>query len=204
MRIETLILSPHADDEVLGAFAFLSQKAFVIYFGVEERPDIPKAKRLDEIKEVSKYAGFQYRILDHEVNRYDSNQLISPIEDIIQEFQPQRILVPEQSYNQDHRAVHTAAITALRPHDKLYFVPEVILYEQLHSAIWQVDGKFIPNLFLSIDIDQKIKIYKLHSSQVREHRSEERVKHLAGLRGAMCNCNYAEAYFLRRMLGKGV
>ncbi|QNL22335.1 PIG-L family deacetylase [Hyphobacterium sp. CCMP332] len=196
----TLILTPHADDEVLGSYAFLNDYATVIYFGIEDRETISRDTRLREVEAVSKFCRFSYQILDNPVNGYESSKLISVIENLINTIEPKRILIPEKSYNQDHRAVHDAAITALRPHDINHFVPEVLLYEQIHSFIWPEVGKFVPNYFKSINIDDKIKAYQLHASQVREHRSIEKIKNMAAIRGAMCNAKYAEGFLIKRLV----
>lgn len=198
-QFDTVILSPHADDEVLGAFSFLNEQSLVIYFGVEERKNISRDKRISEIEAISSKCNFAYRILKFEVNNYNVQELIGPLENLINEVKPQRILIPEISYNQDHRVVYQAAITALRPHDINHFVSQVLIYEQLHSFIWPLDKKFTPNYFIPVNIEEKIEAYKLHASQIREHRSIEKIKNFAAIRGAMCNRAYAESFFIKRM-----
>ena len=48
--------------------------------------------------------------------------------------------------------------------------------------------------FIPIDIDKKIKAYKLMESQVRTFRSPEMLKSMAILRGGQSNTEYAEGF----------
>jgi len=98
--------------------------------------------------------------------------------------------------------VYEAAITALRPHDKNFFVKKAFVYEQPHTFLWaQRPGRidvFEPNYFVPIDIDHKVKLYNLMGSQVRSFRSPEILRSMAHLRGHQCNSAYAEAYGILR------
>lgn len=193
-EIDTLILSPHADDEVLGAFSFLGPRTFVAYFGIEDRVNISRDERMEELKAVAKHCGFQWKVFDFPVNNYNAHQLISPIEMLTNKLQPIRLLLPVWSYNQDHRAVFQSGVTASRPHDENWFCSEVLLFEQPHNAIWSDIVNFKPNFFREININAKIDAYKLHGSQVRPHRSPEVLKALAKIRGASAGIEFAEAY----------
>ncbi|GAA0879475.1 PIG-L family deacetylase [Algoriphagus jejuensis] len=198
MNIKTLVISPHIDDEVLGCYTFLGPKTFVLYLGVEDRSYITASERKQELVEVSKKLGFQYEVLDFTVNAYQANALISPIEEKINQLKPDYILIPANSYNQDHRACHDAAITATRTHDQNFFVKNVLIYEQPQSILWPV-ASFNAQLFKPVDIQDKIRSYQLYESQVRGHRSPEFLSTLAALRGKQSNMDYAEAFEVRRM-----
>ena len=198
MDIKTLIISPHIDDEVLGCYTFLGEQTFVLYFGVEDRSYISSSERKQELLEVSKKIGFQYELLDFTVNDYQTNSLISPIEEKINQLRPDYLLIPAKSYNQDHRACHDAAITATRPHDQNFFVRNVLIYEQPQSILWPVSS-FQAQLFRPVDIQDKIRSYQLYESQVRGHRSPEFLTTLASLRGNQSNMEFAEAFEIKRM-----
>ncbi len=200
MSFKTLILSPHIDDETLGAFSFLDNDAFVVFFGVEDREGIPKEKRLKELRAVSEERNFQFEVLDHLVNSYQENRLIRDIENCINSRKPEYLLIPARSYNQDHRAVYQAGIIACRPHDQNWFVPKVLVYEQPQTMIWEQPSDFQPNYFKEIDVNQKVDTYKLHESQVRGHRSEELIRSIAKLRGSQANVNFAEGFMIKRMI----
>lgn len=200
-RIQNLVISPHIDDEVLGAFTFLGPKTFVLYLGVEDRTYVSAQERKAELGAVAEKLAFRYEVHDFEVNNYQTNELIGVIETVVNRLQPEFILLPCPSYNQDHRAVYDAAHCAVRPHDKNYFVPNVLIYEQPQSLLWPVRS-FMPNFFRPLNIASKIKAYQLYASQVRGHRSPEVLKNMASLRGKQANVPYAEAFEILRMCNR--
>lgn len=198
-QFTTLILSPHIDDEILGCFSFLNTQTFVLYFGVEDRPEISREGRIKELENCAGIAEFSWEVMEFEVNHYQFNDLLSVIESTINCIQPEWIVIPHPSYNQDHRTVFEAAFTALRPHDRNFFVNKVLIFEQPHAVLWPYKD-FEPNYFIEIDIDRKIELYKLYQSQVKSHRSPEIIYALAKLRGAQINRPFAEAFFVKRFI----
>jgi LmbE family N-acetylglucosaminyl deacetylase len=201
MCIETgqaLLFSPHADDEVLGCFSFLSGSSHVVYFGVEDRPEVSRSQRLDEVRMSAGKSGFRWEALEFPVNAYSAQELITPMEKLIERHRPDTVLLPQPSYNQDHRAVHDAALTALRPHDRNWFVRNVLVFEQPDSLLWPHGGERAPNYFRPISVDDKLHSYSLYASQVRGHRSPELVTALARWRGAQSGQRFAEGFTVLR------
>ena len=198
--VETLIFSPHVDDEVLGCFAFLNENCHVLYGGVEERVNIPRAQRLEELTDSTQHLGFNWTLLENPVNLFKAAPLIGPMEALITQYKPRTVLLPEPSYNQDHRAFYDAAMVACRPHDTLPLVPEVLIYEQPHSVMWPHAQQPEPTLFIPIDIDAKLAAYARYASQIRGHRSPATVAALAALRGAQIMTPHAEAFQVRRLI----
>ena len=90
-------------------------------------------------------------------------------------------------------AVHTA----VRPHDRLPFVPRVLVYEQPHAALWPREH-FEAQYFRAIDIERKLTTWHLHESQNRAHRSDEHITTLARLRGQQAMEPFAEAFSVSR------
>jgi N-acetylglucosamine malate deacetylase 1 len=203
-----LILSPHIDDEVLGAFSYLTATTTILYFGFDEshldsewiklRPS--KETRLGELENVAKKIGFKYKILNHKINHYNSRDLIADIEHIINNIRPELVLIPNPTYNQDHREVYEAALVALRPHDINHFVKKVLIYEQLQD-LWNHNyHTFSANHYNKVNLPQKLKTYKIYESQVRNFRSTEMIESLALLRGSQSNYKYAEAFEIIRWI----
>jgi LmbE family N-acetylglucosaminyl deacetylase len=195
---DTLIFAPHADDEVLGCFSFLKPETHIIYIGIEDRSYVSRTQRLKEIENSAKKSGFSWDALNNKVNGFNSSELISVLEEYINSIKPKTVLIPQPSYNQDHRAVYDAAVTALRPHDKNWFVNDVLIFEQPDSVLWFHGNEKDPTFFCEIDIEDKIDSYLLYASQVREHRSPEIIRAMARLRGAQCGCSFAEGFTLKR------
>ena len=208
MHKKKLIISPHVDDDVLGCGGILDKDTFVLYCGLNESdfPDGIKRPSLQtRIKEadlVSSFCGHDYEILENKVNHYKITELINDFETTINKLQPEEIFIPYPSYNQDHRTVYEAVLTALRPHDKNYFVKKVFVYEQPHVFLWDyshnINSKFNPNYYIPIDINYKIKAYKCMKTQVRSFRSPDMLESLAKLRGSQSNNEYAEAFQIIR------
>lgn len=221
-----LVISPHPDDEALGVGGLIGKclknkaKVFILYFSIgTSRQHITgqtnASTRLTEIKNLEKFARLKTKIVyqKDEFCRLDTlpqKDLIEIIEDTITEQRPDIIALPSSSsYNQDHRAVFSAAITALRPLPKKlsHFVPTVLEYYEPY--FWTLNSQPKPNLFLNLEekfqkgnlLDFKLNLYRCHATQVRENpfaRSPENLTHLAHIYGKEIGVNIAEAYHLHR------
>ena len=132
-----LIISPHVDDEVLGCGGILSKNHTVLHCGLSEgfrHGDIIFSKdfRLQEFDGVKKLSGCKTILLNHPVNNYCRNKLIGDFETTINSTQPEKLYIPNPSYNQDHKEVYDAALIALRPHD---ITKKISLYEEMNSQV---------------------------------------------------------------------
>lgn len=204
-KYKKLIIAPHIDDDVLGCGGIIDNSTYVLYCGMDEThiQDRPSPiDRLQEAEKVSKYLGNKFQILKNKVNHYNLQDLLQVFEAKINEIQPERIYIPHPSYNQDHRVAYEAILTALRPHDKNFFVKKILIYEQPHVFLWDyshnLNGSLKPNYFIPIDIERKIEAYKLMKTQVRSFRNPETLKSIAYLRGKQSNYEYAEAFQIIR------
>lgn len=198
----TLIISPHCDDEVLGCGGILNNRdnAFVYYIGVDDFHVVSKQDRLKETHAVSKSLGFEYSVGSNHVNNYSKNNLINEITDLINEIKPKEIYIPfGGSYNQDHQEVNDSCIIALRPHDINHFVPRVFVYEVEQYLLWGCNN-FMPNYFEKIDILIKQDAYELYKSQVRSMRPLDLLKNYSSIRGLSCGVDYAEAFEIIRFV----
>lgn len=187
-------------------------KVYVLYgsIGVSRQLITGKTNphvRKNEAKKASLYGGFKHSIIfeGDEFMKLDAvpqKTLIDAIEDRISDFKPDIVCLPfRDSFDQDHRALFTAGITALRPIPKnLRHQPSIIL-EAEEPYSWNTNNPFQPNLYFDISevFEQKIKLLKCHKTQVRKDpfpRSVSNLKRLAGLRGADISVKYAESYRL--------
>ena len=206
--ITRLIIAPHIDDEILGCFSAIDKNTFILYCGCDEshiqfdwvrqRPN--SDTRLDELQQVQSKYGFDCVVLPNKVNEYKITDLIPQFEKYINQVKPDEIYIPVPSYNQDHRVVYEAALTALRPHDINFFVKKILVYEQVQD-LWNHNyHTFNPTYFKSLDINEKIETYQILQSQVRSFRSPEMLKNLAAIRGIQSNINYAEAFEILRWI----
>jgi LmbE family N-acetylglucosaminyl deacetylase len=200
-----LVLSPHIDDEALGCGGILDERFHVHYCGVEDFRLVDREVRIAEARACAEHLGFRFSIGDNRVNDYRVPDLIGQLESLIAEHEPHTVFLPAASYNQDHRAVLDAGLTALRPHDRNPPVSNVLIYEQVHVTLWPwredlTEGRaFQPVFFVPIDLERKLEAYRRHASQVRGMRSPEKVELLARWRGAQAGMDCAEGFGVARL-----
>lgn len=202
MGVKNLVIAPHADDEVLGCGGVLGKNSFVYICGIDESrlavDETPANKRLECLKKVADFYGFQFEInTKSKVNYYDLHDFIDIFEKLINKLEPESIFIPCPDYNQDHKAIYNAAYIALRPHDKNFFVKKVLLYETSHNAVWN-PRKLNLNYFVTLDIEKKLKAYAMYETEVRAMRSPDMIRDIARLRGKAINQDYAEAFEILR------
>ena len=213
-----LIIAPHVDDDVLGCASMIDADAVTLYCGVDAFHEVSSEERHREALAVQEARGNaiwwptttpcdSVRCHHYEtkraVNEYDVPSLIADITSAINVYRADEVLIPWPSYNQDHRAVYEAAMVALRPHDRNYFVRTVLVYEGSQVNFWdwaQPGTAFRPNYFVPVDIESKIALYSLMASQVRPFRSPEHLRALAAVRGGEIGAEYAEAFMALRMV----
>lgn len=212
----TLIIAPHADDEVLSSASFLEKNLenVTIFFQVESTTQFPlsnghtysnKSIHRDERDQLIKFLGCNKIVSE---NKKYCNDLLDtvPIRDLINEYEsliyalkPYTVVIPNPSYNQDHRTIYEAILTALRPHDRIPFVKRVLVYEEPETfGTLRNVAPFKPQYFRKVDIDRKIKLIKFYKSQIRAHRSVDSIRTIAQTRGIQCNYKYAEAFEILR------
>ena len=138
------------------------------------------------------------------VNRLDSvpqQDLILEFENLINEEKPNTVLLTNPSYNQDHRAIYEAMLTALRPHDKNHFVKKIFLYEQPESfGTLRKPVNFKATYYKPLNLEFKLKALEIYRSQMRKHRSLIHLETIARLRGMQCNLDFAESFEIVRWL----
>lgn len=199
-----LIISPHLDDEVLGCASFLDKDAIVVYV-TQFHPLFPHGENIKENKILVKSMGIKALYIDEAMNLTNElellliNKLINHFESIINPLKPDTVLIPNPSYNQDHRIVYDAALTAMRPHDRNHFVKRVLLYEQPET--WGTLRKpepFNPTYFRHLDIENKLRLISYYQTQARGHRRDDYIISIAKVRGMQANLDYAEAFEVAR------
>lgn len=216
MNDKVLIVSPHPDDETLGAGgAILKYKELgcKVYWlnmtdiRLEYDYDSERVqKRREEIEAVCKtydFDGFHnLELRPASLDIYSKSQMISKISKIVNEIKPNIIILP---YQEDVHSDHRVTFDCLYSCTKIFRYPSVkkiLAMEIISETNFALPDKFFsPNYFIDITdyIEKKIEIMKIYESEIEKHpfpRSEDSIKALAILRGAQAGVKYAEGFKL--------
>ena len=218
-----LVVAAHPDDEALGCFGTLlkhrsqGDKINLIFLtdGVssrkknnknklERRKNCIKAAKLLDLNENNIF------FLDYPDNKMDSVPLLDVVKDI---EKIKKKIMPNTIYthfsndlNIDHRIAFQAAVTSSRPKEN-ETVKKIFCFEILSSTEWADKSKiaFNPNYFVDISkhINTKINALKFYEKEMMKKpnsRSIENIKNLSSYRGSTVGMNYAEAFFIERLI----
>lgn len=209
-----LVISPHADDETLGAGGTLLKcrdKGFDIHwlnvtdvkqeYGFDE--DREKTRQ-DEIASINKEYNFMsfhnLSLCPAKSDRYVFGELIEKFCKVIDYVKPDTLLLPHwNDIHSDHRVVFDV-VTACTKSFRKPFIKNILCMEILSETNYAVkNDRFRPNCFVDISqyIDKKIEIMRRYNSELAPSpfpRSETNIRGLASYRGSSCYVNFAEAF----------
>lgn len=218
----SLVIAPHADDEVLGCGGTLLRRktegavlGWLLLTKVTENQGWDKARiteRQREIEHVRNMLGIESENLfelDFEATYLDQvpmAELVRRISEVFTEFRPEEVLVPHsRDIHSDHR-VCSDAVAACTKWFRFPFVRQVFAYETLSETdfVLRSEDVFVPNVYVDVSqfIEQKIELMNTYRSELGRHpfpRSETSIRALAALRGAQSGFVSAEAFELLRV-----
>jgi len=221
-----LVVSPHADDEVLrcgGLLAKLSARrrtVHVLYmavdgfhhYGLDRRTSYKE--RVAEIEAVTGLLGCSYEIaygdqdLIEKLDTLPKRELVDLFEAKFNEHRPDLLLLPfGVDYDQDHVATFQTAFAAARPIAQVFgkwLVPHVFMYE-MTKIQWAAEQLPRPAAYcdISAHLGKKLEAVKRYATQFRPSphiRSLESVSALASIRGKEIGVEYAEAFGVLRTM----
>lgn len=214
-----LVLEPHPDDLVIGCGGLtqklVAQGAKVHCLLMSEVP--PHYRKIyDESGNYTSYDG-PARMMEadraatilgvsgrstafghewhHKLDALPRSELISAMEKCVREQNPDLILVPERSFNQDHIAVFEAFQAVMRPH---FFRGVVLAYETT------MEREFEPNVLVPLTQEQletKLEACRAYKSQLGTANhlfSLETMELSMRYRGRLVFSDAAEAFRLVR------
>ncbi len=217
--MNTIVIAPHPDDEVLGVGGTLLRRkaegakvAWVVVTGISVKNGWSEEKvnkRADEIARVAELFDFdQVFTLDFpttQLDRIPMGDLVAGISDAFKSFQPEEVFVPHPSdVHTDHRVVFDAAAGCTKWF-RYPSVKRVLAYETLSETDFGLgteDG-FRPNVFVDIApfLNDKLRAMDIYASELAPFpfpRSHEAIRALATVRGAASGYHAAEAFQLLR------
>ncbi len=222
MSKRILIVSPHPDDETLGAGGTIAKsiaegsEIFVLTVSGHLPPLYEKKDyetTLEEAKNAYTILGIKnFKFLDIPatmVNEQPVHKLNKQILSVVNDFMPDTVLAPFPDRHIDHKLIFESTMVATRPVRKSANISLVASYETLSETHWNapyLEPNFTPNYVVNIDeyIDIKLDALSCYKSQITKEvgpRSLKSVKSLAHFRGSQSGCQYGEAFFIIRMTG---
>lgn len=214
--MKILIVSPHPDDETLGAGGSLLkfvEQGHIIYwlnitdmkkeYGYSEKNIICRKEEIEKVKELYKIKElFNLQMEPANLEKINNRELIQKISEIINNVKPQMLILPyKNDIHSDHKIVFNAVYASSKSF-RYPFIESVLCMEILSETDYALpEEAFSPNLYIDISeyIEKKIEIMKVYKSEMGVPpfpRSEENIKSLARYRGSSCGTYYAEAFKL--------
>lgn len=223
MKKKVLILSPHADDEILGCGGFISKYSKLKYHinvliltnANEGAPELYSIKNMNKLRNEAVVANnligtrrlFFENLPAINLNNYPIYKISDIITKYINKINPEIVLMPSvNDIHDDHKIIFKAAKVSMRPNQKSD-LKKILSYEVLSESEWNEEGKlFNPNYFVILeksDIKNKVKAFLKYKSQVKKFphpRSEEAIINLSKVRGSQVFAEFAEAYKVEKII----
>lgn len=214
--MKVMVVSPHPDDETLGAGGFLlkcRQKDAKLYWlnvtnMKEEYGYSPEQieRRQNEIDQVKSSYGIKFfydlALKPAGVDEYPLGELVGRLKEILDEARPDTLLIPYgNDVHSDHRVIYHAVYSCTKSFRSPYL--KTVLCMEILSETDQASPNqtFTPNFFVNIAdyIDKKIQIMKIYESELKEPpfpRNPEAIRGLSAFRGAAAGYPYGEAFYM--------
>tara|TARA_B100001093_G_C26764709_1_gene987331 strand:+ start:880 stop:1500 length:621 start_codon:yes stop_codon:yes gene_type:complete len=201
--MSTLIIAPHADDELLGVggtahkYIEAGNEVHVIICGVRKNDDdnhIAKATNSFTSVHILPFQDESYNIV--------KNKLLKNIENIYNNLKPNIVFIPNKDdFNIDHKTVHEICEVVLRRYQE-HSPDKILMYEVPSSTTQSFNNNFKCNYYEELtltNLNSKIERFCEYKNEVREFpnpRSYDGIKTYAMFRGMECNGLYAEGFNL--------
>lgn len=214
MRV--LVVSPHPDDETLGAggtiLKLILEEHEVYWLNITAMLNTSKfsekmiKRRAEQLNKIEEFYGFKdvfhLNFPSAELEAFDSGKAIEMVGNVIKKVKPEVLILPDYNdVHSDHKRVFDWCYTCSKifrfPYIKMILTMEIIS----ETDFGKPENPFVPNFFVDITdyLDKKIQALNIYDTEIAEPpfpRSEENVKALATVRGATAGVRYAEAFRL--------
>lgn len=218
--MKVLVVSPHPDDETLGAggtLLKLKKQGHQIYWlnvtdmkeehGWDTERIEHRRIQMKKIKEYYSFDGvFNLSFPTTKLKNIDEGQIIKAIKGVYDEVEPEWIIIPGQyDAHSDHHIVYNCCMAAAKTF-RSPFIKRISTMEILSETDYGFQSeKFVPNLYVDISdtLEAKIEAVKIYDTEVDRPpfpRSVDNIRSLASMRGGSCLCRYAEAFHVIKQI----
>lgn len=215
MRV--LVVSPHIDDETLGAGGLMlkyAQAGEQVYWlnisNTKTEYGYPwelvdrrerQRERAAEMLGVCEAIDLKWR--PSGLSEYSEGEAILKIGEIVREIEPEVLIT---TYPGDIHSDHETVFRWVKPFSKSFRMPKLkrfLLMETVSETDFALGQPFAPNLFVDItqQMEDKLRVLQIYEDEIKEPpfpRSLDHVRALAANRGAVAGVCYAEAFMLLR------
>lgn len=212
--MNVLVVSPHPDDETLGAggtILRLKEEGNKIFWlnitgmtkgGIfSEEMQERRKEQLKKIEDFYKFEGtYNLNLPTAQLDSYNTSDAIDKIREVFTKVQPEMIILPDYNdAHSDHKKVFEWCYSCSKvfrfPYIKKIMTMEIVS----ETDFGKPENPFIPNFYVDITeyLEEKINALNIYDTELGEPpfpRSIEHVKALAIVRGAAAGVKYAEAF----------
>lgn len=210
------IISPHPDDETLGAggtiLKWMDEGHKVYWINVTDMINPKKfreesmRKRKVQIQNIEKFYSFEQTyhlgLPSTELEQIDSSDAIDLFAEIFNKIKPEMVILPDfNDVHSDHKKVFDWCLACTKvfrfPYVKKIMTMEIVS----ETDFGRPETPYTPNYFVDITnyLEKKIEAMKLYDTEIAEPpfpRSEEHIRALATVRGATAGVRFAESFRL--------
>lgn len=215
-----LVVSPHPDDETLGAGGTLlkeKQLGHSIFwlnitdmkeeYGWAPEKVIHRHNQIERVRNFYAFDGFYNLALPTtKLKNIDEGEIIGKIKSVYDEVKPEWVIIPGlYDAHSDHHVVFNCCMAAAKTFRAPY-IKRITTMEILSETDFGFQNdKFVPNLFVDISgtLDKKIEAMRIYDTEIEEMpfpRNTENIKALASIRGGQSMCMYAEAFVVVKQI----
>jgi LmbE family N-acetylglucosaminyl deacetylase len=222
MTERVLVIAAHADDEVLGCGGTMARHsdngdrvdvAFLadgVTARIENKLENRRAPALKACSILGVNEPLFFDLPDQKLDTLSFLEVVQTIEPVIEEIRPTIIYTHHGGdLNLDHRIVHQAVMTALRPMPSSVY-KAIYAFEVASSTEWAssaIGEPFRPDHFVNIEatIDRKMEALREYDQEMRDFphaRSYDALRALAVLRGSSVGLSSAEGFVTLRSIAR--